>query len=129
MSSSVRRTLCTLLSRVKGLSPHNTTSVRLSSVRALALSSHLESEEKSDEPIKFSTSKASHRTWKVGSSMGSQYRRPWKKVLPLSIGFSVFLLWCVLRGQSDVDENYYRPLQESLQSLQQEQEKAEDKPS
>uniref|UniRef100_A0AAQ4R6Z5 Ubiquinol-cytochrome c reductase complex assembly factor 4 n=1 Tax=Gasterosteus aculeatus aculeatus TaxID=481459 RepID=A0AAQ4R6Z5_GASAC len=56
-----------------------------------------------NEPIKFSTSKASHRTWKVESSLGSQYERPWWKVLPISLGLTGFLLWCALRAQTDID--------------------------
>ncbi|XP_020780020.2 ubiquinol-cytochrome-c reductase complex assembly factor 4, partial [Boleophthalmus pectinirostris] len=114
---------------------YNTTTVRLSSVRPLALSSQLEtgskktSDEQTDEPIKFSTSKASHRTWKVDRSMGSQFSRPWRKVLPISIFFSVFLLWCVLRGHSDVDTQLDRPLYESLPSLQPEDDGPDKKPS
>ncbi|KAK7919746.1 hypothetical protein WMY93_011030 [Mugilogobius chulae] len=135
MSPSVKRVF-KFLARVplnKGIFQSNTMTARLSSIRPLALSSQLEAEskkvsdEQTSEPIKFSTSKASHRTWKVDRSLGSEYRRPWRKVLPISIFFSVFLLWCVMRGQSDVDTHLDRPLHESLPILQTEEDKT-DKP-
>ncbi|XP_047233246.1 protein CCSMST1 [Girardinichthys multiradiatus] len=79
--------------------------------RSLALTSWVSSrsnppkEDKvvNSEPIKFSTSKASHRTWKVDRSMGSQHQRPWWKVLPISLTFTAFLLWCAMRKETDVD--------------------------
>uniref|UniRef100_A0A3B5AL94 Uncharacterized protein n=1 Tax=Stegastes partitus TaxID=144197 RepID=A0A3B5AL94_9TELE len=60
-------------------------------------------EEELDEPLKFTTSQASHRTWKVDRSMGSHYERPWWKVFPISVAVSGFLLWCALRDETDVD--------------------------
>uniref|UniRef100_A0A671WJM5 Ubiquinol-cytochrome c reductase complex assembly factor 4 n=1 Tax=Sparus aurata TaxID=8175 RepID=A0A671WJM5_SPAAU len=70
-------------------------------------------EEVKSEPIKFSTSKASHKSWRVEGSMGSQYQRPWWKVLPVSLFGMIFLLWCALRKESDIDskleENLYEP--------------------
>lgn len=131
MSSSIGRVFSRLV-RVpltRGTFQYNTTTVRLSSVRPLALSSQLEAksktppEEQTNEPIKFSTSKASHKTWKVGRSMGSQFERPWQRVLPLSLIFAAFLLWCVLRGQSDVDDHLDKPLHESLPSLRPDEDK------
>lgn len=69
------------------------------------------------EPIKFSTSKASHRTWKVDRSMGSQFERPWWKVLPISLVFTAFLLWCALREETDVDAQLEKQLYEHLPGL------------
>ncbi|XP_040031884.2 ubiquinol-cytochrome c reductase complex assembly factor 4 [Gasterosteus aculeatus] len=91
-------------------------------VRPLALSSQALAESKDgdkevNEPIKFSTSKASHRTWKVESSLGSQYKRPWWKVLPISLGLTGFLLWCALRAQTDIDVKLEKHLFERLPGL------------
>uniref|UniRef100_A0A8B9ITU8 Protein CCSMST1 n=1 Tax=Amazona collaria TaxID=241587 RepID=A0A8B9ITU8_9PSIT len=55
-------------------------------------------------PILFSTSKASPRVWSVSQSMGSDHERPWVKVLPLSLLCSGFLLWCVFREPTEIDE-------------------------
>lgn len=68
-------------------------------------------------PIKFSTSKASHRTWKVERSMGSRFQKPWWKVLPLSVLAIGFLLWCILREESDIDQALEKKLYEHLPSL------------
>ncbi|KAG9461505.1 hypothetical protein GDO78_016642, partial [Eleutherodactylus coqui] len=46
-----------------------------------------------DKPIKFTTSKGSHRRWTVAQSFGSDYARPWYKVLPVSLLLSALLLW------------------------------------
>uniref|UniRef100_A0A3Q3AJL0 Ubiquinol-cytochrome c reductase complex assembly factor 4 n=2 Tax=Kryptolebias marmoratus TaxID=37003 RepID=A0A3Q3AJL0_KRYMA len=70
-----------------------------------------------DKPIKFSTSKASHRTWKVKQSMGSQYERPWWKVLPVAVFGVVFLLWCSLREETDIDTRLSQQLYERLPGL------------
>lgn len=69
------------------------------------------------EPIKFSTSKASHRTWKVDRSLGSQFRRPWWKVFPISVVAIGFLLWCALRGETDIDTQLEKDLYEHLPGL------------
>lgn len=69
-----------------------------------------------DEPIKFSTSKASHKTWKVDSSLGSRYERPWWKVLPISLFLVGIILWCAQREETDVD----RKLDEGLESSDEE---------
>uniref|UniRef100_A0A674K1P7 Ubiquinol-cytochrome c reductase complex assembly factor 4 n=1 Tax=Terrapene triunguis TaxID=2587831 RepID=A0A674K1P7_9SAUR len=61
-------------------------------------------ESESSRPIPFSTSKASPRVWSVDRSMGSDYRRPWVKVLPVSLLGIGLLLWCVFREEAEVDE-------------------------
>ncbi|XP_022046565.2 protein ccsmst1 [Acanthochromis polyacanthus] len=110
-----------------------TTVRRLNSVRSLALSSQLsarskkptgEEKEVNDEPIKFSTSKASHRVWNVDRSMGSNFKRPWWKVLPISLIFTGFLLWCAVREETDIDVKLEKQLYEHLpSSLPDEEEK------
>ncbi|XP_028422935.1 ubiquinol-cytochrome c reductase complex assembly factor 4 isoform X1 [Perca flavescens] len=107
---------------------------RLNGVRFLTLTSQRLAESKdgnkevNNEPIKFSTSKASHRTWKVDRSMGSQFQRPWWKVLPVSLIFTSFLLWCALRGETNIDVQLERELYEQLPGLlsDEEQDKAQD---
>uniref|UniRef100_A0A3Q3MKI7 Ubiquinol-cytochrome c reductase complex assembly factor 4 n=1 Tax=Labrus bergylta TaxID=56723 RepID=A0A3Q3MKI7_9LABR len=109
--------------RMVGGSPAATRPIRLNSVRSLTLSSRRaarpinDEKEVKDEPIKFSTSKASHRTWKVDQSMGSKFQRPWWKVLPISLCASAFLLWCALREETDIDEKLERKLYEQLPGL------------
>ncbi|XP_028422936.1 ubiquinol-cytochrome c reductase complex assembly factor 4 isoform X2 [Perca flavescens] len=111
-----------------------TPTVRLNGVRFLTLTSQRLAESKdgnkevNNEPIKFSTSKASHRTWKVDRSMGSQFQRPWWKVLPVSLIFTSFLLWCALRGETNIDVQLERELYEQLPGLlsDEEQDKAQD---
>ncbi|KAJ3608345.1 hypothetical protein NHX12_025393 [Muraenolepis orangiensis] len=100
---------------------------RLSNVRALTpTSTRAKSDEKTDEvkdePIKFSTSKASHRTWKVNRAMGSQYQRPWQRVLPISIIGISFLLWCAFRKQTDIDAILEKTLYDHLPGLVRDQE-------
>ncbi|KAG8009110.1 G-protein coupled estrogen receptor 1 [Nibea albiflora] len=109
---------------------------RVNGVRTLALSSQRSAKATDDdkevksEPIKFSTSKASHRSWKVDRAMGSQFERPWWKVLPISLFATSFLLWCVLRGETDVDEQLNKQLYEHLPSLlSDEEEQQQNKPS
>ncbi|XP_041672036.1 protein CCSMST1 isoform X2 [Cheilinus undulatus] len=105
--------------------------VRPSSVRTLSLSlqkaARLSDEENQvkDEPIKFSTSKASHRTWKVEQSMGSKFQRPWWKVLPVSLVATAFLLWCVFRDESEIDATLKKSLYEQLPDLLSEEEEEE----
>ncbi|XP_078135584.1 ubiquinol-cytochrome c reductase complex assembly factor 4 isoform X2 [Sander vitreus] len=100
-----------------------TPTVRLNGVRFLTLSSQRLAESRdgdkavNNEPIKFSTSKASHRTWKVDRSMGSQFQRPWWKVLPISLIFTSFLVWCALRGETNIDVQLERELYEQLPGL------------
>ena len=111
--------------------------IRLNGVRFLTLTSQrlAKSEdgdkEVNNEPIKFSTSKASHRTWKVDRSMGSQFERPWWKVLPVSLIFTGFLLWCALRGETNIDVQLEKELYEQLPGLlsDEEQDEAQDKSS
>lgn len=86
-----------------------------------------EEEERPAEPIKFSTSKASHRTWRVDRSMGSQHERPWWKVLPISLAFASFILWCVFRDETDVDSKLGKQLYEQLPGLLSDEEEAQKK--
>uniref|UniRef100_A0A7N9ARF9 Ubiquinol-cytochrome c reductase complex assembly factor 4 n=1 Tax=Mastacembelus armatus TaxID=205130 RepID=A0A7N9ARF9_9TELE len=76
-----------------------------------------EDNEINNEPIKFSTSKASHRTWKVDRAMGSQFERPWWKVLPISLFGTALLLWCALRDETDTDAQLDKTLFEHLPDL------------
>ncbi|XP_040295978.1 protein CCSMST1 [Bufo bufo] len=72
-------------------------------------------EEKEDRgPIKFSTSKGSHLRWTVAQSFGSDYQRPWWKVLPLSLFLTGVLLWAYFREETEIDEILYRPVSELL---------------
>lgn len=103
---------------------HSLTTVFAHSVRPVVLSPLLsaraptEAEEAvKEEPIKFSTSKASHRTWKVKQSMGSQYEQPWWKVVPIMVFGSAILLWCFLRGETDIDAQLKKDLYERLPGL------------
>ncbi|KAA0705032.1 Protein ccsmst1 [Triplophysa tibetana] len=73
--------------------------------------------EETPNPIKFSSSKASHRTWNVDRSLGSTYKRPWWKVMPISIIGMGFLLWCVFRKESKIDESLEKNLYEHLPDL------------
>ncbi|XP_035001035.1 protein CCSMST1 [Hippoglossus stenolepis] len=108
--------------------------VRVNSVRSIALSSQrpaksqmpTDEDEVKNEPIKFSTSKASHRTWKVDRSLGSQYERPWWKVLPISLVLTGFLLWCVLREETDIDVQLEKQLYEHLPGLLSDEEEEEE---
>ncbi|KAL4624376.1 hypothetical protein GN956_G17382 [Arapaima gigas] len=76
--------------------------------------SHSPGNEDHNKPIKFSTSKASHRTWKVEDSLGSRYQRPWWKVLPISLVGIAFLLWCFFREESEIDQQLKKQLYEHL---------------
>ncbi|XP_062298189.1 ubiquinol-cytochrome-c reductase complex assembly factor 4 [Scomber scombrus] len=114
------------------------TALRLNSVRSLTLSCQrparsnksTDNGEVNHEPIKFSTSKASHRTWKVDRTMGSHHERNGSKVLPLSLIGVCFLLWCVFRGETEVDGQLEKKLYEHLPGLlPDEEEQGEDKPS
>ncbi|MBN3306389.1 CSMT1 protein, partial [Amia calva] len=77
------------------------------------------------KPIPFSTSKASHKTWTVDRSFGSEYQRPWWKVLPISAICITFLLWCIFRKESDIDAQLDRKLYEHLPELLPESERNE----
>ncbi|XP_057682433.1 ubiquinol-cytochrome-c reductase complex assembly factor 4 [Corythoichthys intestinalis] len=94
------------------------------SVRLLSVNYHLRAkrnepvqEEVNDEPIRFSTSKASHRTWTVQRSLGSQYERPWWKVLPITVLGVSFLLWCAFREETDIDVQLEKELYQHLPGL------------
>lgn len=93
-------------------------------MRSIALNSQLlarskrpADEEVKDEPIKFTTSKASHRTWKVDRAMGSQFQRPWWKVVPISLFIGSCLLWFAFREETDIDEQLEKNLYERLPGL------------
>lgn len=112
----------------RGTRIHGTsTRGRLSHGRNLALTSQSwaeskksaddEEEEEVQPPIKFSTSKASHKTWNVDKSLGSSYERPWWKVVPISVFGVVFMLWCILRRETNVDEQLEKQLYEHLPGL------------
>uniref|UniRef100_A0A3B3CAC7 Ubiquinol-cytochrome c reductase complex assembly factor 4 n=1 Tax=Oryzias melastigma TaxID=30732 RepID=A0A3B3CAC7_ORYME len=108
----------------------------LRNVRSLAVSAQVSSKSNGsedappkDEPIKFSTSKASHKTWKVKRSMGSNYERPWWKVVPISLVCTAFLLWCAFRGETDIDKQLERQLYEQLPGLLSNEEQEEPAPA
>uniref|UniRef100_A0A4W5KFP2 Uncharacterized protein n=1 Tax=Hucho hucho TaxID=62062 RepID=A0A4W5KFP2_9TELE len=94
--------------------------LRFNHARTLSLTSQRLAKSKTDDgeelshPIKFTTSKASHKTWNVDQSLGSKYQRPWWKVLPISLFGVSFLLWCALRGETDIDEQLEKNLYEHL---------------
>lgn len=69
------------------------------------------------KPIQFSTSRASHRTWRVDRSMGSTYQRPWWRVLPISLVGVGFIVWCFFRRETEVDESLEKNLYEHLPGL------------
>ncbi|XP_075686424.1 ubiquinol-cytochrome c reductase complex assembly factor 4 [Rhinoderma darwinii] len=72
-------------------------------------------EEKDDrKPLKFSTSKGSHRRWTVAQSFGSDYQQPLWKVLPLSLFLTGVLFWAFFREETEIDEILYRPVAELL---------------
>lgn len=114
--------------------PAETSWRRLSNARSLTLTPETSSEEKATEevvhgPIKFSTSKASHKTWKVARMMGGEYQRPWWKVLPISLVGVSLLLWCIFRKETSVDAILQKELYDYLPELldEVEEEKAEEK--
>ncbi|XP_034564289.1 protein CCSMST1 [Notolabrus celidotus] len=115
----------------RGFCTYKASTVRLSSVRSLSVSSRraarpIDDNEVKDEPIKFSTSKASHRTWRVDRSLGSQYERPWWKVLPISLVGTGFLLWCALRDETDIDVKLEKQLSEQLPGIYSDEEEDDD---
>ncbi|XP_056306672.1 ubiquinol-cytochrome-c reductase complex assembly factor 4 [Danio aesculapii] len=88
-------------------------------------------DEAADKPIKFSTSPASHRSWNVDRSMGSNFQRPWWKVLPVSLLGVGFLLWCVFRKETELDQTLEKNLYDHLSGLlsEEEEEEVKNKPS
>ncbi|XP_064178436.1 ubiquinol-cytochrome-c reductase complex assembly factor 4 [Anguilla rostrata] len=98
---------------------------RLGATRNLCLSQRYrklqspqdQDDEEIEKPIKFSSSKASHRVWSVDRSFGSTHERPWWKVLPLSLFGVCFLLWCVFRQESQIDEKLEKRLDEHIPGL------------
>nr|XP_006010232.1 PREDICTED: protein CCSMST1 [Latimeria chalumnae] len=71
-------------------------------------------EEENLGPIKFSTSRASHRVWTVERSLGSDHKKPWWKVLPVSFLGIGFLIWCIFRKETEIDEQLEKSLYEQL---------------
>ncbi|XP_055038009.2 ubiquinol-cytochrome c reductase complex assembly factor 4 [Misgurnus anguillicaudatus] len=115
--------ICSQLSQV---SLYHQISTRTCATRMFSMTSQLhaksrkppdEDDEELSNPIKFSTSKASHRSWNVDRSLGSTFQRPWWKVLPISVIGVGFLLWCVLRKETDIDETLEKNLYEHLPEL------------
>lgn len=78
------------------------------SIHQTALQKNKE-EIESNTPLRFSTSKASHRTWTVDKSFGSDNSRPWWKVLPISLLLAGILLWCVFREETEIDKLLSNP--------------------
>ncbi|KAG9349871.1 hypothetical protein JZ751_026224 [Albula glossodonta] len=114
--------------------------IKLDALRSLCLTSQRykkeqrPQEEEYDEeeikpPIKFTTSKASHHSWTVDRSLGSDYQRPWWKVLPVSVFCVGVLLWCVFRDETEVDqrleEHLYKHLPELLTDVEEDDVKEE----
>ncbi|XP_054853637.1 pseudouridylate synthase TRUB2, mitochondrial isoform X2 [Eublepharis macularius] len=63
-----------------------------------------ESEEpESSEPLSFSKSNATPRKWTVEQSMGSDYEQPFWRAMLISLTIMAFLLWCVLRPETEID--------------------------
>ncbi|XP_012694704.2 protein CCSMST1 [Clupea harengus] len=81
-------------------------------------------DEPAPQPIKFSTSKASHRSWSVDRSLGSSYERPWWKVLPISVIGIGFLLWCLFRKESEIDKMLEAQLHEHFPDLSSDEDKS-----
>ncbi|XP_053138409.1 pseudouridylate synthase TRUB2, mitochondrial isoform X2 [Hemicordylus capensis] len=63
----------------------------------------LPEEPESSRPLSFSKSPASHRKWTVRQSMGSDYAQPLWRVMLISFLSICFLLWCVLRPETETD--------------------------
>ncbi|XP_043831184.1 protein CCSMST1 isoform X2 [Dromiciops gliroides] len=81
-------------------------------VGARAKNGVAEEEDELDRPIHFSSSKANPRRWTVEHSLGSDSRRPWWKVVPLSISLITLIFWCFLRKETDVDRWLTKGLEE-----------------
>ncbi|XP_034049872.1 protein CCSMST1 [Thalassophryne amazonica] len=117
---STRQKLFSSLARVSfsGLTPRHKDSIRLSGVRCLALSTHKcitsDTPKETSEPIKFSTSKASHHIWKVKGSMESEMQQPWRKVSSLILLSTAVLLWCILRAETDADKAIENPNRDNI---------------
>ncbi|KAJ8245774.1 hypothetical protein GJAV_G00260170 [Gymnothorax javanicus] len=108
---------------------------KLGKTRSLCLSSRRDRksqtpeddrDEDTENPIEFSTSKASHRVWRVDTSLGRSHERPWWKVLPLSLFGVCFLLWCIFRKESGIDRQLEKELDEYFPGIFSEEEDPED---
>ncbi|XP_043957602.1 protein CCSMST1 [Gambusia affinis] len=130
MSPSAGRALSGFTSRILGRGMQIKNASASVGLRSLSLTSPAPARSKpssddkavSSEPIKFSTSKASHRTWRVDRSLGSQHQRPWWKVVPISLAFAGFLLWCIMRPETNVDTQLEKQLYEHLPGLMSDEE-------
>ncbi|XP_007576699.1 protein ccsmst1-like [Poecilia formosa] len=130
MSPSAGRALTGFTSRILGRGIRIKNASASVGLRSLSLTSAAPARSKpssdneavSSEPIKFSTSKASHRTWRVDRSLGSQHERPWWKVVPISLAFTAFLLWCIMRSDTDIDTQLEKHLYEHLPGLEEDEE-------
>ncbi|XP_036594874.1 protein CCSMST1 isoform X2 [Trichosurus vulpecula] len=81
-------------------------------VGARAKNGVAEEEDELDRPIHFSSSKANPRRWTVEHSLGSDRRRPWWKVVPLSLSFVLLISWCFLRKETGIDRWLTKGLEE-----------------
>lgn len=82
-------------------------------------------EPESPGPIRFSTSKASPRVWPVERSLGSNFRRPWARVLPVSLLGMGLVLWCFFREETEVDKQLGTLFREHVPELLAETSKSE----
>ncbi|XP_015744550.1 mitochondrial mRNA pseudouridine synthase TRUB2 isoform X2 [Python bivittatus] len=57
----------------------------------------------SSQPLCFSKSPANPRVWTTGHSMGSHKQQPLWKALLITLSLALFLLWCALRSETDMD--------------------------
>ncbi|XP_034294612.1 pseudouridylate synthase TRUB2, mitochondrial isoform X2 [Pantherophis guttatus] len=74
-----------------------------------------ESEEpESSEPLCFTKSSANPRRFTTRQSMGSDHKQPLWRALLISLTFTLLLLWCYLRPETEID----RRAEELLQFLQ-----------
>lgn len=69
-----------------------------------------EEKDEPNRPVLFSSSGASPFRWTVGHSLGAEQRRPWWKVVPLSLALAALLLWCCLRLERGADRRPRRML-------------------
>ncbi|XP_063077647.1 ubiquinol-cytochrome-c reductase complex assembly factor 4 [Engraulis encrasicolus] len=77
----------------------------------------VDDDEETNQPIKFTTSKASHRSWSVDRSLGSTYQRPWWRVLPFSVVGVGFVVWCFWRSETEVDQILEKELYDHIPGL------------
>ncbi|XP_061460264.1 pseudouridylate synthase TRUB2, mitochondrial isoform X2 [Rhineura floridana] len=71
-------------------------------------------EPESSRPLSFRNSPANPQKWSVRQSMGSDYQQPVWRVALISLTAMLFLLWCALRPETDIDRLIEASLQEGL---------------